>query len=259
MATGEEKPKKEEGKGFSGLSSLVSDVDTLLLSSAKPEATAAPVSSSPDPSTTSQDASPPAPPRQRQYPPVPPVPHSGGSAGKWLMGIAAVIGVFWLIGQAGNQSSSGHAGYSPSAQSESPTYQAPPSEPEAPSRPEEARPPIGRDLVFTTAQINYCVAEDIRMDGAKSALDSYRGSDVDQFNAMVADYNSRCGSFRYRRGALKRAKEDMEPYRSQLQTEGSGRFTRGLSTGPVSTPGSPRHALDAIVQATIGLSERSRA
>ena len=81
-------------------------------------------------------------------------------------------------------------------------------------------PPVGQDLVFSTAQIRYCLAEDIRLEGAKSAVNNYIDSDVDRFNAMVADYNSRCARFRYRSGALESARRDIDPYRSQLQAEG---------------------------------------
>jgi len=104
-------------------------------------------------------------------------------------------------------------------------------------------------LVFSTAQIRYCLAEDIRMDGAKAALNNYSDSDVDRFNAMVADYNSRCGSFRYRSGALESARRDVEPYRSQLQAEGRSRFARNPSTGSLSAPAPARPAADETVRA----------
>ncbi|MBM4125692.1 MAG: peptidoglycan-binding protein, partial [Nitrospira sp.] len=66
---------------------------------------------------------------------------------------------------------------------------------------------------------------------------------------MVADYNSRCGSFRYRSGALESARRDVEPYRSQLQAEGRGRFARGPSTGSLSAPAPARPAADETVRA----------
>ena len=110
-------------------------------------------------------------------------------------------------------------------------------------------PPVGQDLVFSMPQIRYCLAEDIRMEGAKSALNNYIDSDVDRFNAMVADYNSRCGSFRYRSGALESARRDIEPYRSQLQSEGRSRFAGSPSTGSLSTPAPSRPAPDTTVQA----------
>lgn len=233
MTGREEEQKKGEGKGFAGLSSLVSDVDTTPPPAAKVEpAAAAPGAGRPAP----QPAQPQPSQRQTYQEPAQP-PSSGSSGGKWVLGIAAVIGVLWLIGQSDKSTTSPTPAYSP------------PAEPQAPSRPQESMPPVGQDLVFSTAQIRYCLAEDIRMESAKSALNNYIESDVDRFNAMVADYNSRCGSFRYRSGALESARRDIEPYRSQLQAEGVNRFARSPSTGSLSEPAPSRAAPDATVQA----------
>lgn len=241
---GEEKQKKGEGKGFAGLSSLVSDVDTTPPPAAKIEpAAAAPGAGRPAP----QPAQPQPSQRQTCQEPAQPPP-SGSSGGKWVLGIAAVIGVLWLIGQSDKSTTSPAPAYSPPAQTATPSYSPPPAEPQAPSRPQESMPPVGQDLVFSTAQIRYCLAEDIRMEGAKSALNNYIDSDVDRFNAMVADYNSRCGSFRYRSGALESARREIEPYRSQIQSEGRSKFARP-STGSLSTPPPSRPAPDATVQA----------
>jgi hypothetical protein len=94
------------------------------------------------------------------------------------------------------------------------------------------------------------LAEDIRMDGAKSAVNNYIDADVERFNAMVADYNSRCSSFQYQtnnrgRNDLKSAQRDIEPYRSQLQAEGRSRFARSPSAGSLSAPVPSSPALDA--------------
>ncbi|OYT98007.1 MAG: hypothetical protein CFE40_14085 [Burkholderiales bacterium PBB1] len=241
----EDKSKKGERKGFAGLSSLVSDVTTSPPPSAKKEpSNTSGASSSPQP-PTSLTAQPQ--PRQEEKYQDTPQPSSGSSGGKWVLGIAAVIGVLWLIGQSDNSPTSPAPAYSPPAQSATPSY-SPPAEPQAPTRPQESMPPVGQDLVFSTSQIRYCLAEDIRMEGVKSALNNYIDSDVDRFNAMVADYNSRCGRFRYRSGALESARRDIEPYRSQLQSEGQSRFERP-STGSLSTPAPTRAAPDATVQA----------
>ena len=233
MVTGGEEPKKEEGKGFAGLSSLVSAVD---MTPPPPTPKTGPAAAAPSVGQPAQ----PQPSQQRQTYQEPAQPSSDGSSvGKWVLGIAAVIGVFWWIGQANkNTTTSSAPVYSPPAQTATPSY-APPAEPQAPSRPQESMPPVGQNQVLSTAQIRYCLAEDIRMDGAKSAINNYIDSDVDRFNAMVADYNSRCGSFRYRRGALESARRVIDPYRSQLQSEGRSRFTRA-STGSLSTPAPTR-------------------
>ena len=252
MTGGEEEPKKAEGKGFAGLSSLVSDVDTTPPAPAPKKEPAAAAPSAGHPS--SQPAQPQPQPSQRQTYQEPAQPSSGGSSGgKWVLGIAAVMGVLWLIGQSDKNTTSPAPAYSPPAHSTAPSY-APPPQPQAPSRPVETKPPVGQDLVLSREQIRYCLAEDIRIDGAKSALNNYIDADVDRFNAMVGDYNSRCSSFKYQtnnrgRNDLNSAQRDIEPFRSQLQSEGRSRFGRSPSTGSLSAPTPSRPAPDATVQA----------
>ena len=241
-----EEDKKDERKGFAGLSSLVSDVGTSPPPSAKKEpSNTSGASSSPPPPTLQTDQ---PQPRQEETYQDTTQPSSGSSGGKWVLCIAAVIGVLWLIGQSDKSPVSPAPAYSPPAQPVTLSY-SPPAEPQAPTRPQESMPPIGQDLVFSTAQIRYCLAEDIRMEGVKSALNNYIDSNVDRFNAMVADYNSRCGSFRYRTGALENARRDIEPFRSQLQSEGRNRFPRSPSSGSLSMTAPSRPAPDATVQA----------
>ena len=100
MTGGEEEPKKGEGKGFAGLSSLVSDVDTSPPPPPVPKkepAAAAPSVGRPG----LQPAQPqPQPSQQRQTYQEPAQPPSGDSlGGKWLLGVVVVFGVlFWLLG-----------------------------------------------------------------------------------------------------------------------------------------------------------------
>lgn len=252
MAAEEENNKKNEGKGFAGLSSLVSDVDTTPPPPAPKTESAGSTTSTGRPAA--QTAQPqPQQPTQRQTYQEPPQPSSGSSGGKWILGIAAVVGLLWLIGQSNKPTSSLAPAYSPPAQSAAPSY-SPPAQPQAQSLPQESKPPVGQDLVFSMAQIRYCLAEDIRLEGAKAALNNYSDSDVDRFNAMVADYNSRCSSFKYQtnnrgRNDLNSAQRDIEPYRSQLQAEGRSRFTRSPSTGSLSAPAQARPAADETVRA----------
>ena len=245
MAAEEANNKKNEGKGFAGLSSLVSDVDT---PPPAPKTESAGVTTSTGRSASEAAQPQPQQPTQRQTYQEPPQSSSGSSGGKWVVGIAVVVGLLWLVGQSDKNTPSPAPAYSPPAQSAAPSY-SPPAQPQAPSVPQESKPPVGQDLVFSTAQIRYCLAEDIRMDAAKAVLNNYSDSDVNRFNAMVADYNSRCGSFRYRSGALESARRDVEPYRSQLQAEGRSRFARSPSTGSLSAPAPMRPTPDATIQA----------
>jgi peptidoglycan hydrolase-like protein with peptidoglycan-binding domain len=249
--TGEEKQKNEENKGFAGLSSLVSDVDMRTPHVPKvepvgPEASAKQSAPETDSLQLSQQ-------RQPYQEPVQPS-SPGSSGGKWLVGIVSVISVLWFIWQQGNSSTS--RDYSSSALTETPNYSLPPAELQASSRPQESMPPAGQDLVFSVAQIRYCLAEDIRLEGAKSAINNYIDSDIDRFNQMVSDYNSRCERFRYRNGTLENARRDIESYRSQLQLEGRNRFTSSSTSSSLyrpaqdvtlSNPVQPRPVQDATV------------
>lgn len=251
MATGEDNNKAKEGKGFAGLSSLVSEIETPQSPVTKNEPPAA-ASAAPGVARPAWQSEQPTPPPSK--PPsyqAPAPPSSDSSVGKWLLGIAAVIGWLWVMGESNKKPASPTQTYAPSAQAPafttpSPTVSAPE---QAPSRPVETKPPVGQDLVFSVAQIRYCLAEDIRMEGAKSVLNNYSDSDVDSFNVLVSDYNSRCSNFRYRRGTLESARRDIESFRSQLETEGKSRFTRSPSTGSLSAPELIRTAPDATVQA----------
>lgn len=232
MASEEEQKNQGDEKGFAGLSSMVSDVDATVASAPKQAPRSESNSSSQQFSQTSvvddeaQSTSTP-----HAYPP--PAQSSGGSSsGKWLFVIAVVIGVIWLANQSNNTSTSRPA-YSPGTSStsvtSSPAWPAPAAQPQAPSRPTENKPSVGRNNVLTTAQIRYCLAERIRLDAAEAVLNNYDDTDVNRYNGYVDDYNSRCGEFLYRPGSLESARRDVEVYRGQLQAEGRGRFIRSPS------------------------------
>ena len=238
MAGEDDKSKKEPAKGFAGLSELVSKIDAATPASGKPALT---------PSASSESTQRTSPPPVETAPTAksvgakpyeaPPEPSSGGSATKWMIGISIVIGIFWLIGESDRRGSSRPAASYPSGPAQ------------APGSLVEAMPPVGQGMVFTTAQIRYCLAEEIRINAAETVLNNYSDYDVDRYNAMVADYNSRCSNYRYRRGALEGARRDVEPYRSQLVDDGRGRLSRNPSAGPVTPPTQVGPIPDATVQA----------
>lgn len=230
MASDDEK-KQDTGKGFAGLSSMVSDVDDVVVSTPKQSQKSTPEPASKQSAEKSQQA------KQTQTRPASQTyqesaqPSGGSSAGKWLLGIAVVIGLIWLANQSDNNRPSKPT-YYPGAPSTSRAPEGQPAiaQPQAPSRPSESKPSVGRNKVLSTAQIRYCLAEKIRLDAAETVLNNYSDSDVDRFNGYVNDYNSRCGEFRYRQGALESARRDVDPYRNQLQVEGRSRFVRSPST-----------------------------
>ena len=85
---------------------------------------------------------------------------------------------------------------------------------------------VGVDQVLYGPQIRYCVHEKIRLDAAERVVDSYDGDSVDRFNAMVNDYNSRCGSFRYRAGTLEPIeREKQNQYVASFEAQGRSRVS----------------------------------
>ncbi len=190
---------------------------------------------------------------------APAQPSGGSSGGKWLLGIAVVIGLIWLANQSDNSRPSNSA-YSPgtSLPSTAPANKPAIAQPQAPNRPSESKPSVGRNNVLSTAQIRYCLAEKIRLDAAETVLNNYNDSDVDRFNGYVSDYNSRCGEFRYRQGSLESARRDVEPYRSQLQAEGRSRFVQSAATTarPSSSTSVPKLARPAPDETVLAIQRR---
>lgn len=251
MSNGPDKKPNDEVKGFAGLSSMVSDVD----SSPVDDVRTPPGKSSPPPSPPPSAVSTQPPEAQQTRTQAPSQPQSehqtrstyqapaqptgGGFGGKWLIGIAVVIGLIWLASLSDKKSSETPtyqtSNSSPAAAANSPVWQPPSDAVQAPSRPTEETPPVGSGNVLTTPQIRYCTAQSIRLDAAKDALNQYDDSQIDRFNSLVADYNSRCSNFRYRKGALESARSEVERFRSDYLAQGRQLFTTS-TTRPNASP-----------------------
>ena len=96
-------------------------------------------------------------------------------------------------------------------------------------------PPIGTDRILTSAQIQYCLAEAIRLEAASQLVhDTDDAGDVVRYNGTVDDYNRRCSRYRYHRDTFESAKRAVELHRTRLEAEGGKRFHSSLEE--VSTP-----------------------
>ena len=254
----EDQDRKDSTKGFAGLSSLVSNVDTTI-SEALRNAEAVPhaVKREVTPTAASQTSPSTAKPPSAYRPP--PQPTSGASTWKWIIGIAVAVGLIWVISRSDERPQNTAPTYRPVT----PSLPAPAATPTRPSpapttqqtrRPTEEQPPVGDGLTHTMPQLRYCAAENIRLDAAKTVINSYSDIDVDRFNGLVTDYNSRCGQFRYKTGTLESARSDVEQYRTEIEAEGRARFSR--APVPVSTADMPIEAqvvgLDTTVQSIQG-------
>lgn len=211
-------------KGFSGLSSLASDVDEAVAEQAgrkdqaeKPADTqrqGKPQSSARAAAQTPRGA----PPSQSDQEVVASgtlrTPTSSSSGAKWFWGLVGVGVLIWLfnVAQEDGRRPSRTPSYTPP--SSSPSYAPSPAPGTQISDLEFSRPPVGDNNVLSVAQIRWCLREDIRIEVLRPLPTT--NAQIDQFNAVVADYNSRCGSYRYRQGTLTRAQREVERVRAQI-------------------------------------------
>ena len=217
----------KEKKGFSGLSDLASDVsgidEPIKL---EPKAEAKP-SAPKQPPQPKREVAPFEPERKTTSSP-PPIEtvssgkSGGGSDGKWILGIIGVIFVIWMLNNAGQ--SNKKPSYTPPSSSQN--YSDPQSTPaptvQTPSTTQSAglqytKPSVGTNNVLSAPEIRWCIRKGIRIEAMRDVIDNNAG--IDEFNRIVNDYNSRCGSYRYREGSQSRAERDVEAYRSQIVSE----------------------------------------
>lgn len=215
---GTDKNNGKETKGFAGFSDLVSDVTV------EPESQKSAAKRTAEPNRETQA---PAPVSTTTSAYQAPVSTSSGGGKGWVWGIVGVVVVFGLI--------SANSGSSKSGQSSSSNYSAPATapayEPPAPSNVEQM-PPVGSGMTLSNNQIRYCVSEDIRMTAMKDLINSYSSHEVDQFNAAVADYNSRCSSYRYKRGALESVTAEVQSNRYALTQEAQNQVMAWRRSAP---------------------------
>jgi hypothetical protein len=242
--SGDDEKGKGAKKGFEGLSNLVSDVESEIL-----DASERPAENTSQPQgSPSVDAESPGITKSREAPPLlkPALPvsiDSSASAWKWILGIALVVGMIWFASEkpANKHVSAPTPARAPTPTSTPPRAAAPTQSADpAPlsalqpaSRASEEMPPVGTNKTLNSAQIRYCLSEKIRIGAAKTVVDVYEDASVDSFNSMVADYNSRCSQFNYKRGTLESIRSEVESDKTRLEAEGFARFRRNEGTKPL--------------------------
>lgn len=215
--------KGENGIGFSGLSSLTSDVDEAGAGRAGEEVENGPADTGRrgEPEWSRRTAAPT--PTRATAPKLDPevvasgtsrTPPSSASGARLVWGLVGIVVLTWLINV--SQEDDGPPSRAPA---DTPTY---PSDSYAPSATAGTRlselefsvPPVGDNNVLSVAEIRWCLREDIRIEVLRPLATS--NSQIDQFNGVVGDYNERCGSFRYMEGALTWARREVERVRAEI-------------------------------------------
>jgi len=216
--------EKDNKRGFSGLSDLASEISDIN-EPIKPEAEVKP--SALDQPSQSQGE--PSLPKQEQKEASSHQSVKSGSrwksgfvpGDKWILALLGLILVAYLTNN-GSQSNhkepsrtllpSSSQNYSYPRSTPAPAVQAPISSQN--SELQFTKPSVGTNNVLSIPQIRWCVREGIRIEAIRDVINT--NAQVEKFNRIVNDYNSRCGSYRYRRGSKSRAERDVESYRSQI-------------------------------------------
>ncbi len=235
----EDQKNNDKESGFSGLSSMVSDVDATIAATKHTPPTL-PTSQSSNNYVNAESQSSVTEVKSKLYQQTPPKLSSYSAVEKWMIGIFGIFGLIiflaWVTSLMDNRVTD-LATYG-SSQSESTTPASTLSQDGTSNRPFEEEPPIGTNLVLTRNQINYCLAEYIRLEAYKVTATNNNESDFTSFNSTVADYNNRCGEYRYSQNDLSSATYAIEQYRSVIEAEGRSRFT--VASRQVSQPSPPQ-------------------
>ena len=211
-------------KGFTGLSSLASDVDEAVAEQSgrteqaeKPADTQRqrkPQSSPRTTAATPRRAPPPKSDQEVVASGTSRTPPSSLSGAKWIWGLVGIGVLIWLFNVAQDDSRGPSRTPSYTPPSPSPSYAPSPTPGTQISDLEFSKPPVGDNNVLSIAQIRWCLREVIRIEVLRTL--PMTNAQIDQFNAVVSDYNSRCGSYRYRQGTLTRAQREVENVRAQI-------------------------------------------
>lgn len=212
-------------KGFGGFNDLVSDITK--------EVEAPVTKRSP---TVTEPSSKSLPNAQQDSPSRPVLPTqthnsgnvpSGSSRTNWVWWVAGIFFIIAIAIGSGEKDADDFSTPPVTQQTVSDSYSSSTS-PEVLSEPQpasvevlnqEEMPPVGTGLVLSHNQIRYCLAEDMRLSTIQKSINSYSQYEVDTFNSVVQDYNSRCSNYRYRSGVLESVRSEVSLEYTSLATE----------------------------------------
>lgn len=137
--------------------------------------------------------------------------YEGSSKLKWLLGICAII-IYIMFSSGSSQKQNivpPRNAYTPTA----PTTNVVP----IPIKSEKLTfemPPVGRNTVLNLPQLRWFFREKIKIEKMRNLVSNKKA--MVEFNAMVDDFNSRCGSFRYHQHEFAQAEKEINAIREQI-------------------------------------------
>ena len=107
-----------------------------------------------------------------------------------------------------------------------------------PRFPVESPPPAGSDLLLTSDQIRYCLFQGERLEAFRPVTTT--NAQIEQFNHLIDDLNSRCSRYRYLPDNMQAVQRDLGAQKDRLRREGRALAAAGVlaraDPGPTSPP-----------------------
>ena len=108
-----------------------------------------------------------------------------------------------------------------------------------PARPREVAPPPNAGRALRSDELRYCEFQSVRIDSLRPMLNRTSDVEIREFNELVDDFNSRCGEFTYRRGALSPIQAEARERRAELREDAEAILAGWRQNAPASRPGAP--------------------
>lgn len=192
----------EEKKGFSGLSSLDSDIQPVV-SVAKPELEKKEEPKAEATHSKGDTSTPPS--FSEVVPEVPDEPIVTFFKKYWLwVGIGLFFIWIWSSSDDKTSKPSSTYSYTPSIY--------------------EVKPSYASGATLNTNEIYYCLAEGARIEANRGTTNAYDSFSIDRFNRTIDDYNNRCSNYRYQQSTFNAAQTEFNANRYAIEAQGRARM-----------------------------------
>ena len=142
----------------------------------------------------------------------------------WILWVAVGV-IWWIIIQSNNTtSSSGKTSYSSSSQQNYSSSTQLNNYAKTISDDYYENKPDAFLSILNKNQLLYCEAEKIRLDAVQNKIDLYSTYEVNKYNNLSNDYNSRCVDKQYHKDDMYYVNRNIDKRRYELQQEGLARF-----------------------------------
>jgi len=83
----------------------------------------------------------------------------------------------------------------------------------------ETKPAPGSNNLLAISEINYCLAQDSRILTIQPLVDRTSHAAIVAYNAVVADFNSRCSQYRYKEADMARATAVVKAHQAEIDSQ----------------------------------------